>query len=255
VLPPLYTSRGKLPNASQSPDLCESARLTTSHARSRPRPRYGAAATRRAPPFALLSSAMGFQGRLDELKDSEAAAASARADAEALAKADRLATAQNRAKAMLPELTEAADALRVDQERSERQLMSYSNTEDRYSGIIGAMMTMVQEEEPGPRPWWRRRSIRSRLVFAGWWVRYRSTLQAPFEVEVPLCGQPTIGRYHNHVSAGPKWTPEIFAEGGLYEYTVGGEENGPIETKEITADEVFRDFLNIVTEHLLNLPA
>jgi len=184
------------------------------------------------------------------MRTTQAEAVRAGAEAAAHATNDRLVAAQRRAKAMLGELDEAVGALRADQERSRRQLMSYGKTEDRYSGIIGAMVGTVREVEPA-RSWWRQPTTRERSCFAGWWVRYRSTAWAPFEFEVPLRGEPLVGEYFNHQSTPKKWTFADFADGGLYEYTVGGEESGPRETREITADEAFRDFLKVVQEHLL----
>jgi hypothetical protein len=202
----------------------------------------------------LAVAAMGFQDRLEQAKNVQAEAARAHAHAETQARAGRLATAQSRAKTMLPELAEAVNALRADKERSGRQLMAYGGPEDRYSGIIAAILTTIQEEEPGSRRWWRPPRVHNRRCLAGWWVRYRSSLNAQFEFEVPLDGQPLIGRYHNGQSTPKKWTFEEFARDGLHEYTVGGREYGPTEVKEITADEVFRDFLKVVNEHLVYLP-
>ena len=154
---------------------------------------------------------------------------------------------------MLAELREAIDALREDHEYSERQLMSYRGPDERYSGIMGAMLTTVREETQSTH-WWKGPSVQQRKRFAGWWVRYRSTENAPFEFEVPLVGSPNVGRYRSNIPAEEKWTFEDFAAGGLYEYQRGGDELGPIETKEIGADQVFREFLGIVKEHLLYLP-
>jgi hypothetical protein len=195
---------------------------------------------------------MGFQDRLDDMRCTQAEAARTQAEADVRARGDRQAAARKRARALLPELDEAVEALRADHERSLRQLMSHGKTGDRYSGSIGAMLTSFRATEPR-HPWWRRPTVRDRLELAGWWVRYRSTDQAPFEFEVPLCGQATVGRYRNHVSSGPKWTFEVFADGALYEYERGGGEYGPCETKEIAADEVCRNFLSVVTGHLLRL--
>jgi hypothetical protein len=155
---------------------------------------------------------------------------------------------------MLPELAEAVDALRADEERSGRLLIPRDKQEDRYSGIIGAILTTVEEEEPGSRRWWRPPRTRNRVCLAGWWVRYRSTIQAPFEFEVPLQGEPMVGRHHNGLSTPKKWTFEELAQDGLHEYVVGGGEGGPYEDREISADEVFRDFLKVVNEHLSYLP-
>jgi hypothetical protein len=196
---------------------------------------------------------MGFKDRLAQEQEAQAASAQAHAEAAARARDTKLGAARKAAEAMLTELYEAVDALREHKERSEQQLMKYPD-HARYSGNVGAIMATVKEETPS-KHWWLKPVVQHRQVLDGWWFRYRSTENAPFEFEVPLTGPPSVGRYDSAGrSAGKKWTFEDFATGGLYEFQRGGEELGPIETKEIGADQVFRDFLSTVKEHLLHLP-
>jgi hypothetical protein len=191
---------------------------------------------------------MGFRDRLSEERDAAAAAGQAEAEAAAGARDTRLSAAIGAAKALVTEVYEAADALREDQTRSEQQLMSFRDLESR-SGNIGAILTTVREETP-PSHWWQRPTVRQRRAFAGWWVRYRSTMSPQLELEIPLAGGLTVGPYSSDGSSGIKWGLEDFAARGVYEYTYGEY----YETKEITTGEVLRDALGAIKEHLLYLP-
>jgi hypothetical protein len=193
---------------------------------------------------------MGFRDRLEQKREEQTHAAQAQAEQTARAEATKKAVAQRDAAAMLPDMYEAVEALRADQERSARQLLSKGELGTRYTGIIGAMGSSTKERVEGP--WYRRPTYRDRAEFAGWWIRYRSTDQAPFEFEVPLVGGPRVGRYTFN-SSGPMSTLEDFANGGVHEYAVQVEETGPDETRVVTADEVFRNFLWVVEQHLLHL--
>lgn len=192
---------------------------------------------------------MGFRDRLSEERDAAAAAAHAEAETAARARDTRLGAAIRAAEALVTEVYEAADALRENQTRSEQQLMSFRDSDSRYSGNIGTILTTVREETP-PSHWWQRPTVRQRPAFAGWWVRYRSSMNAPYELEIPLVGEPKVGLYSSDGSSGIKWGLEDFAAGGVYDYLYGEY----YESREIRADEVLRDALGVIKEHLLCLP-
>jgi hypothetical protein len=191
---------------------------------------------------------MGFRDRLSQERDAAAATAHTEAETAARARDTRLAAAIRAAEAVVTEVYEAADALREDQTRSEQQLMSFRDPDSRYSGNIGTILTTVREETP-PNHWWQRPTVRQRPAFAGWWVRYRSSMNAPYELEIALVGEPKVGLYSSDGSSGMKWGLEDFAAGGVYDYQYGEYH----KVKEIRADEVLRDALGVIKEHLLYL--
>jgi hypothetical protein len=192
---------------------------------------------------------MGFRDRLSEERDAAAAAAHAEAETAARARDTRLRAAISAAKALVTEVYEAADALRENQTCSEQQLMSFRDSDSRYSGNIGTILTTVREETP-PSHWWQRPTVRQRCAFAGWWVRYLSSMNAPYELEIPLVGEPKVGLYSSDGSSGIKWGLEEFAAGGVYDYLYGEY----YKSREIGADEILRDALGVIKEHLLCLP-
>ncbi|HEX8744038.1 MAG TPA: hypothetical protein VF712_12980 [Thermoleophilaceae bacterium] len=196
---------------------------------------------------------MGFQDRVERKREEQAQAAAAKAERAARDKAARAKAGRESATQLLPEVRDAAEALRADRERSERQLMP--GTERRYVGAIGAIVSTTREEKPGP--WYQLRpSYRDRRDFAGWCVRYYSPSQAPFGLEIPLTGDPSVVRYGSNFmrsSSDQKWTLEAFADGGIYEYRAEDGESGPVR-REISADKLLHDALQIIEEHLLYLP-
>jgi hypothetical protein len=109
------------------------------------------------PPAKLL-----LKGRLlgSTIRGERRAAAAAHAEAETAARAreTRLGASMRAAEALVTEIYEVADALREDQTRSEQQLMSFRDSDSRYSGNIGTILTTVREETP-PSHWWQRPTV------------------------------------------------------------------------------------------------
>lgn len=205
-----------------------------------------------------LALFVGFEDRLERSRREKAEAERAQAQQASRARAARSDAARTRGAKLIPEVRGAARALRADRERSERQLMPRHKGGDRYGGVIGAIVAVAHELQPGP--WYQLLpTYLERTELTGWWIRYKSTERAPFELEVPLTGEPRVIRYSS--SFGPShsdetWTLEAFVEGGLYEYPWGGHsERGPVEYRVVAADEVLLSALGVVHEHLLHLPA
>src|SRR5947208_460512 len=95
---------------------------------------------------------MGFQDRLEAMREAKARAARSRDDA--VARDQR--SARRRAEARLPEVYEAVEALRADRERSERYLMAYvrdqmarhhSQVPSRDSSGFGAIVSVERDQE------------------------------------------------------------------------------------------------------------
>jgi hypothetical protein len=198
---------------------------------------------------------MGFQDRLDRKREEQAHAADARAKRATRERAALVKAAQERGGSLIQEVLEAAGALRSDRERSERLLMPQSGSGSRYGGLIGAIVRITRDEQP--RAWYQLRpTYVERTQFGGWWVRYSATDSGPFELEIPLAGDPSVVRYVSNFDASPsdkKWTLEAFVKGGVYEYTRFGED-GPGRQLHTTADAVLSSALRIIEDHLLYLP-
>jgi translation initiation factor 2 beta subunit (eIF-2beta)/eIF-5 len=194
---------------------------------------------------------MGFQDGLERKRAEQAQAASATADRVARARASAIKTAREGGAKLIPEVREAAEALRADRERSERALRGSS----RYGGIIGTIQSSRRVERP--RAWYQLRpTYETHHRFEGWWVRYKATDSGPFEVEIPLDGDVRVVRYASNFESSPsdrRWTLEAFVDGGVYEYTRGGDES-PVRHLEVTAARVLSDALRIIEDHLLHLP-